>query len=109
MSAPARYPQSIAVSASTKEDKLAFFSTTGPEIAVIAPGHEITSLAPGGKYAKHSGTSMACPHVAGLAALAVSLGASSPKAVRDALAAAAVPLGKLTADQQGRGWWKPTG
>ena len=96
VSAPARYPQSIAVSASTKEDKLAFFSTTGPEIAVIAPGHEITSLAPGGKYAKHSGTSMACPHVAGLAALAVSLGASSPKAVRDALAAAAVPLGKLT-------------
>ena len=103
VSAPARYPQSIAVSASTKEDKLAFFSTTGPEIAVIAPGHEITSLAPGGGYAKHSGTSMACPHVAGLAALAVSLGASGPKAVRDALAAAAVPLEKLTADQQGKG------
>ncbi|MBI5243672.1 MAG: S8 family peptidase [Elusimicrobia bacterium] len=103
VSAPASYKESIAVSASTVEDKLAFFSTTGPEVAVIAPGHEIVSCAPGGGTAKHSGTSMAAPHVSGLAALAVSLGASSPKAVRSALLGAAVPIEGLSAEQQGSG------
>ncbi|HAH06400.1 MAG TPA: hypothetical protein DCM05_07725 [Elusimicrobia bacterium] len=103
VSAPAQYKQSIAVSASTIDDKLAFFSTTGPEIAVIAPGHDIVSCKMGGGTAKMSGTSMASPHVAGLAALAVSLGASTPKAVRAMLTSAAVPIEGLTQNQQGSG------
>jgi len=100
---PASYKESIAVSASTFDDKLAFFSTTGPEVAFIAPGHEIYSDAPGGGLAKHSGTSMATPHVAGLAALAISMGASGPKAVREALTRIAVPLKGVTGPQQGAG------
>ncbi|MFA6029477.1 MAG: S8 family peptidase [Elusimicrobiota bacterium] len=103
VSAPAQYPQSIAVSASTIDDKLAFFSTTGPEVAVIGPGHEIMSCKMGGGTTKMSGTSMATPHIAGLAALAVAAGASSPSAVRAALVGAAEKLPALTATQQGAG------
>ena len=103
VSSPANYPEAIAVSASTKEEKLASFSTTGPEVAFIAPGHEVISDAPGGKLAQHSGTSMATPHVAGLAALAISLGAKGPAQVRAALQRAATPLDGMSAEQQGAG------
>ncbi|MBI4346423.1 MAG: S8 family peptidase [Elusimicrobia bacterium] len=103
VSAPGKYPEAICVSAATKEDGLAFFSTTGPEVDFIAPGHEVWSDAPGRRLAMHSGTSMAAPHVAGLAALAVSLGAKGPAAVRAMLEKAATPLQGLTAEQQGAG------
>ena len=49
-----------------------------------------------------SGTSMACPHVAGLAALAVSLGADTPAKVKEALKKAATPLG-LKPGEEGAG------
>lgn len=49
-----------------------------------------------------SGTSMASPHVAGLAALAVSLGADTPAKVKDALAKAAVSI-NLKPEEQGAG------
>ncbi|TBR21970.1 hypothetical protein EPO15_08930 [bacterium] len=104
VSAPASYPESIAVSASTSKDGIADFSTTGPEVDFIAPGHEIVSTWPGGKYAKLSGTSMASPHVAGLAALAVSLGASTPDKVRALLTKGAAPLEGLDKNQQGSGF-----
>ena len=51
----------------------------------------------------YSGTSMACPHVSGLAALAVAKGAKTPAAVRAALAAAATRLNGLSGDEQGNG------
>ncbi len=104
MSAPASYAETIAVSASTSKDGLADFSTTGPEVDFIAPGHEIVSTWPGGKYAKLSGTSMASPHVAGLAALAVSLGASTPDKVRALLTRGAAPLTGLGENTQGAGF-----
>ena len=104
VSAPASYPESIAVSASTSKDGLADFSTTGPEVDFIAPGHEIVSTWPGGKYAKLSGTSMASPHVAGLAALAISLGANTPDKVRALLQKGAAPLAGLGENTQGAGF-----
>jgi subtilisin family serine protease len=44
------------------------FSCSGPEVAVCAPGVAIVSTVPGG-FEPQSGTSMAAPHVTGLAAL----------------------------------------
>lgn len=103
VSAPARYDGVIAVSASASNDSLAFFSTTGPEVDFIAPGHQVNSTWPGGGTNSISGTSMATPHVAGLAALAVSMGVRGPAAVQRSLAAAAKPLAGLKPEQQGAG------
>ena len=45
------------------------FSCFGPEIKVCAPGVAIISSVPGGGFAAWDGTSMAAPHITGMAAL----------------------------------------
>jgi subtilisin len=66
---PAAYDTVIAVSATQEDDELAWFSSTGPEVEIAAPGVDIFSTAPDSQYRYMSGTSSACPHVTGVAAL----------------------------------------
>lgn len=100
---PAAYPQTIAVSASNSSDKIAYFSSRGKEIDFIAPGVSIYSTYKGGGYKTLSGTSMAAPHVSGLAALAIALGISAPAEVFEALKNAATKLPGLKDTEQGYG------
>lgn len=65
---PAYYSQAIAVAATDSNDQKASFSSYGYWVDVAAPGVSTLSTYQGG-YAYLSGTSMASPHVAGLAAL----------------------------------------
>jgi len=100
---PGAYPESIAVGASDGSDHAAPFSSRGPEVDYIAPGVEILSTKLGGGYTTLSGTSMASPHISGLAALAYAEGATTPAALRAALDRAARPIAGLTPDVEGRG------
>lgn len=89
---PANAPGAVAVSAIDDGDQIAFFSSRGPEVDLAAPGVQILqqTICNHGRdrceqFASWSGTSMAAPHVAGVAALVHSLGVTDPDAVEAAL------------------------
>jgi aqualysin 1 len=68
---PASTPEAITVASSAMDDTRSWFSNFGPCVDLFAPGSDITSAWPTSNTATStiSGTSMASPHVAGVAAL----------------------------------------
>lgn len=70
--APANYEPIIAVGAVKSNGRKADFSNYGDWVDIAAPGQNIYSTVPRNGYAYLTGTSMACPHVSGVAALVVS-------------------------------------
>ena len=89
---PARVPEAMTVGASTASDARASFSNWGSCMDWFAPGQSITSAWSTGDAATNtiSGTSMASPHTAGVAALYLqSHPAATPATVHKSLASAA--------------------
>lgn len=70
---PAYCTNAIAVAASNVNDTLESWSNHGSWVEVAAPGSSIYATIPDNQYAYKSGTSMASPHVAGLAGLVFSV------------------------------------
>ena len=89
---PGNYEESLSIGASDRKDQIAWFSSsqellqptrTVPDL--VAPGVDIVSAAPGGGWQSMDGSSMATPHVSGLAALLLE---AKPSATVDELEAA---------------------
>ena len=98
---PAKYENVIAVSAIDGFDNLASFSNKGPEIELTAPGVCILSTWPGGGYKALRGTSMAAPHVSGVAALNLSQNMSlSNNEIRTILQTTAHDIGAAGWDEE---------
>ena len=91
---PAAYPGVIGVVATGQNDVKAGFSNYGDWIDISAPGVDILSTAPNNDYKYASGTSMACPHVSGFAALLMSaFPASDPHHIETLIYDYALDLG----------------
>jgi gliding motility-associated-like protein len=108
MTYPASYDEVLAVAAVTNQGKRAYYSDYGNWVDISAPGGDyyntgatrvdsrtILSTLPGNNYGWMQGTSMACPHVSGVAALVLSKFGSenyTPELLRERLLLTATPL-----------------
>ena len=102
-SSPARVPDAITVSATDKTDKKPSYANYGTCVKIFAPGDQVESTYNSDDNASGflSGTSQACPHVAGAAALYLSLHPSAlPSEVANALTSNAT-LNKVTSPGSG--------
>ena len=67
-------PNLLCVASSTRDGQKSSFSNYGKDyVHVFAPGSKIYSTLPNNRYGPASGTSMACPHVSGFAALILTM------------------------------------
>ncbi|MBI2756406.1 MAG: S8 family serine peptidase [Chloroflexi bacterium] len=104
---PAALPGVLAVGAIDEADRVPSFSQRGDYVGLLAPGVDVPSTswagAGRGAYASYSGTSIAAPHVAGVAALLWSMRPDLPsgdiiaaiQATVDPIAPSLMPAGGL--------------
>ncbi len=98
---PCGYDSVIAVSSLDMENIISDFSSSGPKVELAAPGRCIRSTVPSNGYISSlygylslSGTSMACPFVAGVAALAIKANPTFTNSqIRNCLTSTATHLG----------------
>lgn len=94
VSYPATYAACVAVGALDTTGGRAYFSNYGYALDLIAPGVGVVSTIPNSSYAYYDGTSMATPHVSGLAALVFSVNSSlTNKEARTILEGTCVDMG----------------
>lgn len=104
ISYPAAYPSCLAVAAVGPAGTLAPYSSYGKELSLAAPGGDMSEGQSGGvlqntiingqdDYFFFQGTSMASPHVAGVATLVIGCGLRDPKKVRQVLEETAINKG----------------
>lgn len=95
---PSSYPMEniLSVAAISNQGRLAHFSNFGEEtVDIAAPGQNIMSTLPQGRYESFSGTSMATPYVAGAAALVLSRENLTAKDLKNRLLKTITPLNQL--------------
>jgi len=97
---PANCSHVLGIAATEPDDSIADYSNYGTYVSVAAPGSRIYGTLMGGGYGNKWGTSMATPHVAGLAAL---LRAHQPSYTPDQIASAILD----NAEDLGTAGWDP--
>jgi subtilisin family serine protease len=109
---PGNYYQAVAVGAYDESGRVANFSSSqrfrrlrDPIVPdLVAPGVDVISARPGGGYQVMDGTSMATPHIAGLAALLLEAKpAATETQVERALLRSCLLRAGMTRDRAGRG------